>query len=67
MSEGCWGKEAENVERNKDDRIPMYRKEVLKLLRALWKEQDLRMWQQIYTVIHCFCNMKGVEKHDGRR
>ena len=67
MSEGCWGKEAENVERNKDDRIPMYRKEVLKLLRALWKEQDLRMWQQIYTVIHCFCNMKGVGKHDGRR
>lgn len=55
------------MERNKDDRIPMYRKEVLKLLRALWKEQDLRMWQQIYTVIHCFCNMKGVGKHNGRR
>lgn len=55
------------MERNKDDRIPMYRKEILKLLRALWKEQDLRMWQHIYTVIHCFCNIKGVVKHDGRR
>ncbi len=55
------------MEDKKDSKVTMYRKEVLKLLRALWKEQDLGMWQQIYTVIHCFCNMKGVEKHDGRR
>lgn len=55
------------MERNEDNRVSMYRREILRLLRFLWKQQDLRMWQQIYTVIHCFCNMKGVEKHDGRR
>lgn len=51
----------------RNNEIPRYRKEILRLLRALWKQQDFRMWQQIYTVIHCFCNVKGVEKHDGRR
>ena len=55
------------MERNEDNRASMYRREILRLLRFLWKQQDLRMWQQIYTVIHCFCNMKGVEKRDGRR
>ena len=52
---------------NRESRIAVYQREILKLLKALRKEQDLRMWQQIYTVIHCFYNMKGVEKHDGRR
>lgn len=50
----------------KDSKVTMYQREILKLLRALWKEQDLRMWQQIYTVIHCFCNMRegGVMEED---
>lgn len=55
------------MEENGIQLIPGYQKEILRLLRALWKEQDPRMWQQIYTVIHCFCNTKGVEKRDGRR
>ena len=50
-----------------NNEIPMYRREILKLLRLLWKQQDFQMWQQIYTVIHCFCKMKGVGYHDGRR
>ena len=41
-----------------NNKIAMYRREILKLLRLLWKQQDFKMWQQIYTVIHCFCNMK---------
>lgn len=49
------------MERSGDNRIPMYRREILRLLRLLWEQQDFRMWQQIYTIIHCFCNMKGVE------
>lgn len=56
-----------DVEENKDDRIPMYQKEILRLLRLLWKQKDFRMWQQIYTIIHCFCKTKGVEKYDGRK
>ena len=55
------------MEDKRDNKVAMYQREILKLLRALWKERDLRMWQQIYTVIHCFCNMKEVEKYDGRR
>lgn len=49
-----------NMEVNRNDEIPGYRREILRLLRLLWKQQDFNMWQQIYTVIHCFCDMKGV-------
>lgn len=43
---------------NRNNEIPMYKREILRLLRLLWKQQDFMMWQQIYTVIHCFCKMK---------
>lgn len=49
------------MERSEDNKVHMYQKEILRLLRVLWKQQDFRMWQQIYTVIHCFCKMKGVK------
>ena len=50
----------EDVKESSND-IPKYKVEILRLLRLLWKHQDFKMWQQIYTVIHCFCNMKGVQ------
>lgn len=51
------------MEENKNNEIPGYRKEILRLLRALWKldgKEDFRMWIQIYTIIHHFCRDKGV-------
>lgn len=51
------------MEENRSNEIPRYRKEILRLLRALWKldgKEDFRMWIQIYTIIHSFCRDKGV-------
>lgn len=50
------------MEENRSNEIPRHRKEILRLLRALWKldgKEDFRMWIQIYTIIHCFCKDKG--------
>lgn len=38
--------------------IRRYRREILRLLKTLWKQPDLRMWIQIYTIIKCFARDK---------
>lgn len=38
--------------------IRRYQKEILRLLRILWSQPDLRMWRQIYTAIKCFVRDK---------
>lgn len=45
---------------NKINQIPMYKSDILKLLRGLWKVQDFKMWQQIYTIHHHFARDRGV-------
>lgn len=38
--------------------IRKYQKEILRLLKALWKQPDLRLWIQIYTIVKCFARDK---------
>lgn len=38
--------------------IQRYQKEILRLLKDLWKQQDIRMWVQIYTILKCFARDK---------
>lgn len=42
--------------------IRRYQKEILRLLKSLWKQPDLRMWIQIYTIVKCFaCDKRGMK------
>lgn len=41
--------------------IKAYQKEILRMLKYLWKQEVREMWKCIYTYIHVNAEMKGME------